>query len=1432
MIGQYRIMQLLGEGGMGKVYLAEDCALRRLVAVKVLSDEIASQPDKSRRFLREARAMAALEHPHIIRIHAFGEEAGKPYFAMQYVEGEDLAERIHRKERLEIEEALRIVDQIADALEAAWSKALIHRDLKPGNILLDANDQVIVADFGLAKTFGKGEGKKETTLTETGNLVGTPAYMSPEQARSEKLDFRSDIYSLGIILYEMLCGVKPFRGETPVAIIVQHLHEPLPSLRKVRLDLGESLEKLVAWMTHKRPDERPPSYNELRLRLRQLIDKDDSGLMTPELEGIGLSTISTALKRVTSVTEETSDWTALSCEQRHATVLSVEISTVDRSSDEPGSEEAAIIANRILDRFASIALNHQGFVTGISDGIITVLFGVPAACEEAPKEAVNSAIAMRNEFLTMANETRSVGELHFRAGIGTGTVIVETEGNLRNYSYSGEALETAAMLRSVAPEGQICAGEATHLRTHAEFRYRIFKSIVQSDRRQPRITYELLSNREKLHRSAERQGIIRSEMVGRENETNKLQLHVMKLIEGQGSVVSVLGDAGIGKSRLVAELQAFCRDRRVVFLEGRSVSQGRNLSFHPITDILKHWAAIYEQDGNLEAENKLRRVLTRICADRAEEMLPFIAALMGLKPIGRQSEQLEGMPGDILTKMILKNLRDLIATASRMRPLMLVFEDLHWADISTIEFLESLYRMAKNHPILFVNVLRPGFPDTGDRILQMLKAFGPLHEAIVLKPLTHSQCEILMRNLLQVENLSPEIKEMVVRKVGGNPFFLEEVGRSFIDEGIIVKESGGFRLSKKADQIFIPETIQDVLLARLDRLDDATRELVRTASVIGRRFLYRILVRVAETVPDIDMRLQYLEASQLVEKRATQGDFEYVFKHVMVQEVSYDSILNVDRRALHSKVGKAIEDIYSHRINQFYGMLALHYCLAEEMEKAEEFMIKAGEEALRSATSTEALHYYSSALEIYLNKRGSHANPDKVAMLERNIALALYNRGQYSEAVRFFNKVLECYGVPNPQNRFSLAWNFSKGMGDFLFSVHFPFLKFRRQPSVRDSQIIHLYYRKLAALAHEDPHRFFLESFILAQKLTPFDLQKVDNGVGMFTSTGNLLAWTGISFYLSEKVLRLMADQVSDAGIRSQISYAAAEVTHNFFSGTWRSIYDDDLLQQAINSGEIFFGANYLIFHGRTALGRGEFSDANWYVQMLYELGDQYEHEYPLTLYHYLRSKLLVTTRRLAEALNACNEAIDFIEATHLGTLVCGVYALKARALLWLGEVEEAEETIRAADEARRRVRVTPCYQGDYLHSRCLMDLQYLGDAKLRNEGSARQAKTSCREYLRNSRRVASCRTEAHRLLGWYYWLVNDVKRAFSAWEAGIQTGTQIGASVDLARTYMDIGNTLPKAGLKFSRTKLSASECIERSHFLLQKTGADPDQIHRESLN
>jgi predicted ATPase len=341
---------------------------------------------------------------------------------------------------------------------------------------------------------------------------------------------------------------------------------------------------------------------------------------------------------------------------------------------------------------------------------------------------------------------------------------------------------------------------------------------------------------------------------------------------------------------------------------------------------------------------------------------------MGMKLSGIYAERIKGIEGEALEKLIFKNVRELLIRSTEMIPTVIVIEDLHWADASSLLLIDALYRLSRSQRVVFINVFRPGYWDNAE------KAPGNLKDRmtdlslveLVLQPLDSHSSETLINNMLSINGLHHGVKTRIIERAGGNPFFIEEVVRGLIDEGAVVVKDGGFEVTDKIHSVVIPPTISDVLMARIDRLDEESRNVVKVASVIGRSFFYRILADVVSRMEDLDDKLSYLKQIQLIRERIQMNELEYLFKHALAQEAAYESTLLQQRKQLHQKVAEAIERLFADRLHEFYGILAMHYSRADNSDKAEEYLTKAGEEALRSSASSEALNYLQEALKLYV----------------------------------------------------------------------------------------------------------------------------------------------------------------------------------------------------------------------------------------------------------------------------------------------------------------------------------------------------------------------------------------------------------------------------------------------------------------------------------
>ena len=994
------------------------------------------------------------------------------------------------------------------------------------------------------------------------------------------------------------------------------------------------------------------------------------------------------------------------------------------------------------------------------------------------------------------------------------------------HGVSGDTINLASRLSNLARPGSILLTKITYKRVSQYFEFEPLGKVEVKGKEKPLEVYELKEKIDSLRFGLGR--VIYSELVGRDNELNKLNLQVMKAINGEGSIVNVIGEAGIGKSRLIAELKKKDEIKKVTFLEGRSLAIGKNLSFHPLIDIFKGWASISEGDREAESIHKLERTIRRLCPWQVEEVFPFIATLMGMKLTGRHAQRLKDIEGEAMEKLILKSIRELIVKAAELRPTVFILENLHWSDLTTIEFLESLLRLAAEHRILFINLFRPNYKETSHRLLKTIRErYDNYNTEIYLEPLDKYQCEVLTNNLMRVKAFPTAIRKQIITRTEGNPFFIEEVVQSFIDQGIVVSEDGNFRVTKKIASVIIPETIQDVLMARIDKLDEKTKDLLKVASVIGRNFFYRILAGVAKDIEDIDKKLDYLKDVQLIRERERMGEIEYLFKHGLTQETTYNSILLNKRNELHLKVADAIESVFQDRLHNFYGILAYHYSNGENLEKAEEYLIKAGEEALKSSASSEAINFYQEGLKLYLTKYRDAADPDKLAMFEKNIALAFFNKGQYANALEYFDKVLKHLGERSSKNQVVVIFKLISDLLNLIKNLYLPSKKVRKLPGIKTNEFFDLHYKRSVLLVYVDNKRCFIEYLKALKRLNKFDITKIENGAEIWLSTNGLFSWTGISFKLSKKILDYTKGIIKKNDIKDLLYYNLFELLYNFFTGNWHEIkeYDENLVELNLRIGASWHLLTYIAFHGFKTIDQGAFKETEIIISKLSEIWQDYENENAKDFRYVLKTRSLMKSRKLYDAQIEADSWISFLNQTERELSVFDNLGLKAIIQIYLEDIDGARESLMKGKEiALKQGRLPPYFLSNYLMGQFLLDLYLLeqtiiSDHKLDISKCRKNAYKSGKHALKNSNKYALNKTETLKLMGLYNWLIGRQDKALEWWHKSIKEGERLGERIELARTYMEIGKRLFEEKSRFHELSgIKAEEYLEKARTLFEE--------------
>ena len=1130
-------------------------------------------------------------------------------------------------------------------------------------------------------------------------------------------------------------------------------------------------------------------------------------------------------------------------ERKHVTAFFSDLTGYTALTEKLDPEQVKEITGEVFAGVKGIISKYEGFIDRLLGDGVLVLFGVPKAHEDDAVRAVRAAKEI-HEFikeLSPRYEARIGAPLSMHSGINTGLVVTaEVDLEKGTQGVAGDAVNLAARLSGLAGPGEILAGEETVRRTRGRFEFRDLGTKRVKGKAEPVSVYKLISSKA-VTPVLDRQ--VSSVMVGRDSELNRLELQVMKVINGEGSVANIIGEAGIGKSRLMAELRQREVMRKVTLLEGRAISIGRNLSFHPLIDLLKHWAGISEEDSEAAAFDKLERTIRAIHPEEAEEILPFVATLMALKPRGKYAERVQGIEGEALEKLIFKNLRELLIKDSERTPLVIVMEDLHWADTSSLLLLQSLFRLAEKHRVFFINLFRPGYWQGEDRSMEKIGELLPDHYMeLNIQPLDPKSGETLIENLLNIPGLPYTLRQQIIERSGGNPFFIEEVVRSLIDDGVIIRIGGYFEVTDKINSVVVPPTINDVLIARIDRLEEETRELVKVASVIGRNFFDRILKEVADSIEGIDDRLASLKDLQLIRDRMRMEELEYFFKHALAQEAAYESTLLKRRKALHVKVAQAIEKLFQERLHEFYALLAFHYSKADDLDKAEEWLIKAGEEAMRSSASSEALHFYKEALRLYLEKHGKAADREKVAVLEKSIAFALHYRGKYHESAEYFYQAFYHFGEEFPRYKIGHIHKILINWAAFFQMIYFPFRLWRKNPTDRDGMLCKAIFYQGMNLAEPVPRVFLLVHLPASLKwVRRFDLSKLEYGVITYCAYTCGMPWLGL-FKLGEKLASFIRDRVNRENPIERLVYESIDWHDNFLAGKdWafgdRNFgYNEELIDRNVNLGHLWWSGMMLQYYGWKKIEQGNFHDGSAIADKLELYGIQFDQPHIVVMKHLTTARLNFKRRIIPEAAREADQGIEAARLTDISQMALSLFSIKAQILVFLGRILEAAQTLDQAHQITAKTDIIPVHLGELFKSQASLDMarfiHALREGKKADQSRfGRQAAKWIRRSLKNAKKAACHLTEALMMNGQYYWLTGREQKALTYWEQSIKEGERLGARPDLSRTYFEVGKRLLEPYSKYKELNgIKAREYLDRAEKLFREMDLqwDLEQLER----
>ena len=936
-LSHYQILSALGAGGMGEVYLAEDTRLRRKVALKLLPEKFTQEAERIVRFEQEARAVSALNHPNIITIYDIGQEDNLWFMTTEFVDGSTLRQRLRAEQVTPLREVLGIAEQIANALAAAHATNIIHRDIKPDNVMIRRDGIVKVLDFGLAKLTenqNEADATWRKSITDSGTIMGTVTYMSPEQARGQRVDARSDVFSLGVVLYEMIAGRTPFDGASVSDVIAAILrNDPLP-LARFAPDAPEELDRLVMKSLAKDRELRYQTVKDLALDLKHLAQElefnarlarsgkgtrqsgSDAGTRVLPLKTE--ATVSTTSQTICQQCQATNPAAAKFClncgsalvarctncqtvlptgakfcmscgqqvggattadreqlsklaaatpsslankiravqptagERKVVTALFADFSVFSTSGQEIDPEDLPTIVNQALDRLSPTIFHYEGTVAQVLGNSMLAFFGAPLAHEDDAVRAVRAALEMVTNARQLADEMRHKQNLEFelRIGLNTGQIVI---GNITSqlkfeFTVVGDTVNLATRAQAVAPAMSVMVTEDTYRLISSVFDCAALIGLGVKGRTGEVHIAEVQQSHTELDRVHGLAGL-QSQMVGRDVELNSLLQLSIAVQAGLGRAAVIVGEPGLGKTRLLTEWKAATDQalsaNSLRWIEGHCLSYGQNLAYHLLQSLLRSLLHVSGQTAEAETRAALFKLTVEFLGENAIDSYPYLAHLLSLKLEGQALERVQQLDPQLLQTQYLMSLRRLLTALSARQPLGLLLEDIHWADPSSVELLSKLLSLANEAPVLFCCVTRPEREVPGWKLVNAARdVLGGRLTELTLRELTEADSQQLVANLLNNATLPAATRNLIFQKAEGNPFFVEEIIRMLIERGALVQRDGKWIAQGKITAAEIPDNLQSLLLARIDRLPEDVKRVLRVASVIGRQFSVKVLEKV------------------------------------------------------------------------------------------------------------------------------------------------------------------------------------------------------------------------------------------------------------------------------------------------------------------------------------------------------------------------------------------------------------------------------------------------------------------------------------------------------------------------------------------------------------------------------------------------------------
>jgi ABC-type oligopeptide transport system substrate-binding subunit/class 3 adenylate cyclase len=674
-------------------------------------------------------------------------------------------------------------------------------------------------------------------------------------------------------------------------------------------------------------------------------------------------------------------------ERKLVTILFSDIVDSTRIAAGLDPEEWKEVVSGAHRRVSQSVVRYGGTIAQLLGDGVLAFFGAPLTHEDDPLRAVRAALEIQASIESYRQDLKGlVDDFQMRIGLHTGQVVVGLVGDEahREYLALGDPVNLAARLQSAAQPGRVLLSQATAGLVESFFDLDPVGPLTLKGKDSPVAAFQVAGFKPTPESPRGLPGV-RTPLVGRDQELASLRSALSALRLGQGQVVALIGEAGIGKTRLMQEARALASAPSpggdptppTRWLEGRALSYGESLSFWTITQLLLSDLGLSDGEPEVRISVALKRRIRSLFGDQRQDVEPYLLSLMGLPLEGVAADSLRRLDGEARKHQTILALASYLEKAALSNPTVLLLEDVHWLDPSSLEAIEALLPITDRAPLMIALLMRPERQHGSWRLkIKMESDYSHRLIEISLRPLGPGQSKQLAAELLATRQLDDRLRSTLLDRAGGNPFYLEELIRDLMERGLILRGPDAVQLAEADLNSTIPTTLQGVLSGRIDRLPEADRRVLQLASVIGQTFLLRILQAICDDPSLLEPSLASLQRAEFLHQVGGLPEREYAFRHSLTQQAAYQSLLLEQRRTIHLKVGQALEFLFPERRQEFLGLLAHHFELAGAGDRAVGYLLEAGDRARLGEELPEAAGYYRRALPFLMEAedwaRASH----------------------------------------------------------------------------------------------------------------------------------------------------------------------------------------------------------------------------------------------------------------------------------------------------------------------------------------------------------------------------------------------------------------------------------------------------------------------------